>query len=182
MTGRHDAGRAGAGGKTFFQKIRSSPWLVPALRLVLGVCFVRAAVPKIADPGDFAGAILGYRLAPIILVGPLATVLPFVELLAALSVLLAPRSRQRRAGALILSILLLIFMAAAALALAGGLDFDCGCFGASADRKAGTLFFLEDCGLLLAGLGILALDKDGPAEKDAGAGGNSGDDDGGGGG
>lgn len=135
------------------------PPVILLARVVLAAVFIWAAIAKIPRPIELANAIIGYQIAPAILIAPAALILPFVELWAALAVLFGSR-RFRKAGALILLILLAAFMAAVIQGLARGLDFDCGCFGAQDQRKPGALFLLQDGALALAAAIILFLDRE----------------------
>jgi len=129
---------------------RRAAW--PA-RLVLAGVFLAAAAPKLADPAGFAAAIANYRAFPEALVNLVATVVPALELVAALALL----SPWRRGGALLLGALLLGFTALLALSLARGLDVACGCFGGAADPTqtdpVRPLHLLRNLGLL----GLVAL-------------------------
>jgi len=113
-------------------------------RLPLALVFLYAAWEKIADPESFAQTIANYRLFPGWSIGPLALILPFVELWAAL---LLFTGKWRKASALILALLLISFITAVGFNLGRGLDFDCGCFGPSG-RRAGIKLLVQD-GLLL---------------------------------
>jgi uncharacterized membrane protein YphA (DoxX/SURF4 family) len=121
-------------------------------RLPLGAVFIYAAVGKIADPAAFAAAIDGYRLFPRLFIGPLAIVLPWLELSAGLSVL---TGFWKRPAALILAALLCGFMLAAAFNLYRGLDFQCGCFGSGdGGRRAGLALLAQDALLLFCAAAI----------------------------
>jgi hypothetical protein len=65
-------------------------WLA---RLVLAGVFLAAAAPKIADPLGFAAALANYRVFPDVALHPIATVVPALELVAALAVLTGWRLR-----------------------------------------------------------------------------------------
>jgi hypothetical protein len=94
----------------------------------LGLVFVAAALFKIADPAAFAFSIARLRIAPIVLVGPLAILLPWVELVTGLA-LFIPRLQI---AACRLAIALLIgFTAILAIAHFRGTAAACGCFGSS---------------------------------------------------
>ena len=56
------------------------PKLVLATRILLGLIFLAAALPKIADPPGFAKAIWAYGLFPPWSINPLALLLPWLEL------------------------------------------------------------------------------------------------------
>jgi uncharacterized membrane protein YphA (DoxX/SURF4 family) len=126
--------------------------LVRAARLVLGLVFIAAALPKIVDPPGFAKAIWAYELFPPWSLHPLALVLPWLELFCGLALCLG---FWARAAALWTGVLLLSFCLALGLNLARRHPVDCGCFGASAPKsEAGRLadmrwVLLRDVGLLL---------------------------------
>lgn len=114
-----------------------SPLLHVALRLLLGMVFVAAALPKIADPAAFARIVYQWQALPPVPANVLAIVLPWVELLAGL-MLFAGVWRQD--AALVVALLLVMFLGAAAFVLASGIDVeDCGCTSvAAADHGDGS--------------------------------------------
>ena len=57
------------------------PWLTIRVQLALGVIFVVAALPKIADPPSFAHMIYNYRIVPAPVINLMALTMPWVELL-----------------------------------------------------------------------------------------------------
>ncbi len=125
---------------------RRAAW--PA-RLVLAGVFLAAAAPKLADPAGFAAAIANYRAFPDALVNLVATIVPALELVAAIA-LLTP---WRRGGALLLGALLLGFTALLAISLGRGIDVACGCFGGAAELAGAgdpvsPLHLLRNLGLL----------------------------------
>jgi putative oxidoreductase len=122
-----------------------------ALRLVLGFLFVFASTEKIAQPEEFAKAILNYHLLPIPLVNVFAIVLPWVELVAGLLLL---SGLFVRGSSLLLTFLLSLFTLAISISIARGLDISCGCFGTSVARRAGWSTLAEDV-LMLAGSLVL---------------------------
>lgn len=123
-------------------------------RLALGLVFAYAAVEKIIDPAAFAQTIDNYRLFPAATIGPLAIVLPWLEMTAALAVLAG--GPWQRPAALILAVLLISFMLAVGFNLARGLDFQCGCFGsADGGRRAGLTLLIQDGLLLLCAAWLL---------------------------
>jgi hypothetical protein len=130
-------------------------------RLLLASVFLWAAIGKIMDGQEFALSVAAYRLLPSIFIGPMAAILPWLEIYGSLASLLGPR-HFRLAGLYILAALLAVFMLAAAQGLIRGLDFDCGCFGSSdgqASQKPGAAFFLRDIGLMALALFSLAQEK-----------------------
>lgn len=124
-------------------------WAVAAswfARLVLAGVFLAAAVPKLADPLRFATDITNFRVFPDASLHLIAAVVPALELVAAVSLLVGWRVRG---AALLLGGLLLGFTGLLALALARGLDLDCGCFGGAAQvDPVGPLHLLRNAGLL----------------------------------
>ena len=123
-------------------------------RLPLGLVFIYASLEKIADPDAFALTIDNYRLFPVFSIGPLAIVLPWLELWAGGLVI---TGIWKRPAALILGVLLTGFILAVGFNLYRGLDFECGCFG-SGSRQAGINLLWQD-GLLLICAIMLFLKK-----------------------
>src|SRR5687768_15119402 len=97
-------------------------YVILALRLIVAAGFLWAAVPKIIEPGEFADAIANYHLLPPSWTGPLATILPFVEVAIGLALL---SGVYAQGGALCATVLLVGFTAAMGQAMARGIDIDC---------------------------------------------------------
>ena len=112
------------------KRFLTSPWLTIRVQLALGAIFVVAAIPKIADPPSFAHMIYNYRLVPGSLINLSALVMPWVELLAGLTLVLGV---WRAAARTVIGILLAIFIIAISINLARDNAIDCGCFNV-ADR------------------------------------------------
>ncbi len=102
-----------------------SEWLVTRVQIALGIFFVVAALPKLADPPSFAHMVYNYRLLPGPLVNLFALVLPWLELLSGVALLLGVWSRT---GAAVLGVLVLLFVAAISVNLLRGNAIECGCF------------------------------------------------------
>lgn len=100
-------------------------YLLPGARLMIAVLFLAAGLPKIIAPQDFALALFRYHLLPDATINIAALLLPWLEILAALALLLPG---WRKAGAACLAGLLGVATVAIAVSLARGLDIDCGCF------------------------------------------------------
>jgi len=121
-------------------------------RLLLGLVFIAAALPKVADPPGFAKAIWGYALFPAWSLSPLALVLPWLELACGLALCLG---LWVRAAALWTGALLLSFCLALGFNLARRHPVDCGCFGAAAPKPQAERLadmrwlILRDAALLL---------------------------------
>jgi uncharacterized membrane protein YphA (DoxX/SURF4 family) len=129
------------------------PRVVLVAQLGIAVVFLAAALGKIGDAGAFARQIHNFRLLPFGLENTLAITLPWIELLAALALLLRYRPR---AGAVITAGLMGLFVFVVAAAIARGLDIECGCFGTSDASRVGTAKLVDNVGLLaLAGIASL---------------------------
>ena len=137
------------------------PWLTIRVQLALGVIFVVAALPKIADPPSFAHMIYNYKILPWALINPMALVMPWIELLCGLALIFGIWKDTARA---IIAAMLLVFIVAISINLVRGNAIDCGCFDVSAanktveERLADMRFvILRDLGmLLLVGQGFIA--------------------------
>ena len=111
----------------------ASPWLTVRVQIALGVFFVAAALPKVADPPAFAHMVYNYRLVPGLLVNVMALVLPWFELLAGLALILGIWTRT---SAALIGALLLVFVAAISANLLRGNAIDCGCFDVTSAGKS----------------------------------------------
>ncbi len=136
----------------------SHPNLTMAVRVLLGLVFIAAALPKIMDPPGFTKAIWAYELFPVWSLSPLALILPWLELFTGLALCLG---LWVRAAALWVAALLLSFSLALSINLIRQHPVDCGCFGAStpgteSERLADMRWIiLRDAGLLLLAIQVL---------------------------
>ncbi|HQR66233.1 MAG TPA: MauE/DoxX family redox-associated membrane protein [Thermoanaerobaculia bacterium] len=110
---------------TSLRRWLGSEWLTTRVQIALGLLFIAAALPKVADPPSFAHMIYNYRLLPGGLVNLSALVLPWFELLCGVALVLGIWSRT---SAALVGLLLAVFVAAIAVNLARGNAIDCGCF------------------------------------------------------
>lgn len=115
---------------------------------ILGAVFVAAGALKAQDPQLFLISIRGFRLLPDPYAAWLALGLPWLEIFSGLAVAFG---FLRRGGLLLLNACLLAFLAAIVIALARGLDVECGCFGPGFKSTVRTELAL-DLVLLAAGL------------------------------
>ena len=135
------------------QRALLSKPVVIACRLLLAAVFIYAAVGKIREPEEFAVLVNGYRILPLWAVNLVAIILPWLELLCAVSLLTGILCKN---SALILAVTNLVFFAMVASALARGLDIECGCFTLSkAHSKVGWSHLIIDLSLFFACLPIL---------------------------
>jgi len=117
-------------------------------RVCVGLVFVLAATHKAQHWRIFSGVVANYRLLPRALVGPVAILLPPVEMLVGI-LLLSAQVRPFGAGAAVA--LLAVFAAAMAINLRRGrIHIDCGC---------GQSFLKQNLSWLLVGrnAGLAAL-------------------------
>ena len=111
------------------------------LQFVVGGAFVFAGVLKMADPEKFAIDVSNFRLLPYAMIHPVAIILPGIEVVAGALVLAGIRLK---ASALVISGLTAIFFIAIVLALARGLNIECGCFGTAGGKQIGLLTLAID--------------------------------------
>ena len=122
-------------------------------QIVLGLLFLVAALAKIVDVTSLAKEVHNFHLAPLWSEHLVAMTVPWVELVAGLALVLGIRPR---AGAWVAGALLVVFTIGVALAMARGLNFECGCFGTAGGTRIGTAKLLENLGMIvLAAVGSL---------------------------
>jgi uncharacterized membrane protein YphA (DoxX/SURF4 family) len=121
------------------------PAVVLVCQLVIAIVFLAAALGKIGETAAFARQIHYFRLLPFGLENLLAITLPWIELLAALAILLRV---DPRAGAVVATGLMVLFVAVVAIAVARHLDIECGCFGTADGSRVGIAKLIENIVLL----------------------------------
>jgi len=94
--------------------------------MVLAIAFLAAGVLKIADPATFAVSIARLRMVPMAVVGPVAILLPWIEIVVAVA-LFVPKYRDPALKLLLA--LLGAFTLVLGIALVRGTAASCGCFG-----------------------------------------------------
>jgi uncharacterized membrane protein YphA (DoxX/SURF4 family) len=95
------------------------------VRSVLGLVFIVFSWGKLQYPRIFAESLLAYQVLPQSLITVVALILPWLELLAGLSMLAGYRYRG---SAVALGGLSLLFMVVLSSVVWKGLDISCGCF------------------------------------------------------
>jgi putative oxidoreductase len=129
-------------------RLLKRPATLRVVRIALGIVVAWAALAKLSDLAAFSAQVHNFRVLPIWSENLVAMTLPWIELVAALSLLLGI---QARSGALVATGLLAVFTVAVALAVARGLDFQCGCFGTADATRVGWGKLLQNTGLLAVG-------------------------------
>jgi putative oxidoreductase len=94
-------------------------------RILLATVFLYSGYVKLQEPLQFAVAIQGYQLAPEAMIYPLATYLPWLELLLGLLLLSGWKIRY---SAMATTGLLLFFIVILSITYARGIEANCGCF------------------------------------------------------
>ena len=140
------------------------PWLTVRTQIALGVFFIVAALPKIADPPSFAHMVYNYRLLPGPLVNLAALTMPWAELLMGIALICGI---WRRTAAWLVGALLAVFILAISINLLRGNAIDCGCFdvasaGLSVEERLHEMWrvIVRDVGmLLLVAQGLFGADR-----------------------
>jgi putative oxidoreductase len=139
------------------------PLAVTTVRMLLGLILLVAGALKVGHADDLAAAIAGFRLLPASVVGPIAFVLPFVEIL--LGGYLIAGLFTRIAG-WITAAAFAIYAAVIASAIVRHIPAACGCFGPGDRATADWPHVAIDAILALAGVfvalcgpGALAIDR-----------------------
>ena len=136
-------------------KLLNNDYLHLALRLLIGGLFLYAGLPKILDTMGFAASIYNYKLFPAPIIGLTAAFIPWVEVMAGLTLVLGVKVRG---ASLLIFLLLVVFIILAAISAIRGLDIDCGCF-SGVERKANLLAIFEDIALLVCAFIIFYFDQ-----------------------
>ncbi|MBU0558887.1 MAG: DoxX family membrane protein [Bacteroidetes bacterium] len=135
----------------YLLKILRSKLFISASQAVIGIVFIFASLDKIANPGDFAVAIVNYKIIPLSLVNIFAIVIPWLELFCGILILFGEYIKE---SSFIISSLLLVFVVMIAAAVFRNLDIDCGCFGTLDAQKVGLTKIVENVVLLLLSVNI----------------------------
>lgn len=120
--------------------------LIRGAQCITGILLAWAALSKIGDIPALAHDVRNFRLVPAAVENAIAMVLPWIELVAALALLLGLRARG---AAVVATALMIMLTAAVALAMARGLNIECGCFGTASAWRVGPAKLAENL-LLLA--------------------------------
>lgn len=120
------------------KRFLANEYNVLTARVFLGALFVIASIDKIADPLAFAQSITNYRIIGGASATALATVIPWMELLAGLCMIAGV---LLRGSALLAGTLLAVFTGGVISALLRHLDISCGCF--TQDPGAATIGWMK---------------------------------------
>jgi uncharacterized membrane protein YphA (DoxX/SURF4 family) len=117
------------------------PTLVWLARIVIGCILIAAALAKIGAAQQFALQIENYDFIPVGYENLIAITLPWVELLAGLTLVFGVWAR---AGAWLAVALMVAFTGGVIQALARGLNVECGCFGTADATRIGVRKLTEN--------------------------------------
>lgn len=134
-------------------------WLSLGVRLVLGVVFLVSGAEKLGTLDAFGLAISKYEIIPFALSNLFAILVVWTEI--AIAVLLIAGAAVRGTG-LVSGALLTMFIIAILIAMARGLEIDCGCFapGSGAEpEKVGWPKVFEDLALLAGAVFLIYFPK-----------------------
>ena len=106
------------------QKFLNNNFLNLVARIIVGTIFLIAAISKITDPAGFAKEISNYQILPDFIINLLALILPWVEFFTSILIILGIRLIS---SSIILITLIIIFNIAILIAMAKGLNINCGC-------------------------------------------------------
>ncbi len=138
-------------------KFLTNKYLLFAIRLILGALFIYSALTKITDVEYFAKSLYNYRLLPEETLNFFALIIPWLEFVVGLLLIAGIYVRE---SALLGTILMIIFIAAVGIALARGLDIECGCFGTRDGSKVGVLKIIEDIFILFGFIWLSVFGSD----------------------
>jgi uncharacterized membrane protein YphA (DoxX/SURF4 family) len=125
------------------------PALIRLCQIATGILFGVAGLAKVGDLAGFASQIHNFRVVPVASENLVAMTLPWVEIVAALALILGLRAR---AAARLAAASLAVFTLAVLLALVRGLDIECGCFGTADASRVGAVKVLQNLGFLAVAL------------------------------
>lgn len=118
-------------------------------RLLVGGLLLYTGWQKVGHGAELARVIYGYRLLDPQLLNLAALSLPWVEVLAGLSLV---TGFLRRSGALVAAGLFALFAVAVWLAILRGIEAPCGCFSVTSAEQIGWAALLRDIALLVLSL------------------------------
>lgn len=127
------------------------------VRLIVGGIFIYSAFTKITDIDYFVKSLYNYRILPEESLNLFAILIPWLELIIGVFLVLGIFVRE---SAVLGGILMILFIAAIAMAMARGLDIECGCFGTKDGSRVGLLRIIEDLGILLCFMWLTAYGSD----------------------
>jgi uncharacterized membrane protein YphA (DoxX/SURF4 family) len=127
------------------RQLLTHPRTIRICQIATGIVLGIAGLAKIGDIASFAEQIHNFRIVPVATENLFAITLPWIELVAALSLVLGLRAR---AAAMLGLGLFVLFTLAVVAALVRGLDIDCGCFGTADASRVGLVKVAQNLGFV----------------------------------
>ena len=121
-------------------------YLIALTRIYLALVFIVSGLDKINNLDAFAISIENYRLFPTQIINIFAITIPWIELISGAFLLLGIYIKE---NSIIIASLLFVFTTAVIIAVARGLDIDCGCQGTFDGQKVGLLKIIENVSLFI---------------------------------
>ena len=121
-------------------------YLIALTRIYLALVFIVSGLDKINNLDAFAISIENYRLFPTQIINIFAITIPWIELISGAFLLLGIYIKE---NSMIIASLLVVFTTAVIIAVARGLDIDCGCQGTFDGQKVGLLKIIENVSLFI---------------------------------
>ncbi len=119
------------------RKLIDNPYLILVLRIAFAGIFLFAAYSKIVDPAAFAKNVNNFHILPGGFVNVFALTLPWVEALVGFGLLFGIWGR---ASAWLTALMLVMFTVAIFVAIANGVNINCGCFTQNPEVKSSLTF------------------------------------------
>ncbi len=124
-------------------------YTVAILRLYLSLVFIFSGLEKINDLQSFAQSIENYKILPLYLVNIAAIIIPWIEVVAGSLLLFGIWIKE---NSIIILTLLFIFTVALIIALAKGLNINCGCQGTAYAQRISIAKILENVSMIIVAL------------------------------
>jgi uncharacterized membrane protein YphA (DoxX/SURF4 family) len=130
-----------------WERLLHNDYLTLLIRVAVGLIFIYASLDKITNPAQFARIVYNYHLISGPLINIFALLLPWVEVIAGISLILG---LYRQGGILIANLMVISFIIALGINLIRGVDLECGCFTVSSKARGNVLgLIIRDFGLLI---------------------------------
>lgn len=138
------------------KKLLNNEYVLLICRMIVGLMFIVVGVGKIANPEEFAKEIANYQILPYLFVNITAIIVPWIELFAGILLLLGV---QTKSSSIVIAVMTVVFTIAVIIAIAKGLNIECGCYSNIASQQVGLPKVLENIGLLILTFIIILSDN-----------------------
>ena len=138
------------------KKLLNNEYVLLICRIIVGLMFIVVGVGKIANPEEFAKEIANYQILPYLFVNITAIIVPWIELFAGILLLLGV---QTKSSSIVIAVMTVVFTIAVIIAIAKGLNIECGCYSNIASQQVGLPKVLENIGLLILTFIIILSDN-----------------------